>query len=129
MNNFAKGCGAGVLLLVTSQVTAHHSAAMFDKSSTVTLHGTVREFQWTNPHCFIQLLATDGGRTVEWSIEMGAPTLLFRLGWRPSTLRAGQKVTIVVHALRDGSPGGQFTSGTRADGAPIGPNLAVATTP
>jgi hypothetical protein len=113
--------GLGLAMLLNTAV-AHHSFAMFDAKQSVTLHGVVKEFRWTNPHVFIQLMATDEGGVAagEWSIELTSPEHLARAGWKPGTLKGGDKVTLVVHPIRDGSRGGQFVSGTAADGTPIG---------
>jgi hypothetical protein len=78
------------VLASATPASAHHSPVMFDQSKTVTLTGTVRLFQWTNPHCYIQVLVDDGGRQTEWNMEMGAPVYLFNRGWRPSTLKPGR---------------------------------------
>lgn len=96
-----------LLCLAGAAAHAHHSGAMFDETKPRVVTGTVREFQWTNPHCYIQLVV-DGpaGKPQEWSLEMGAPVYLYRLGWRPSTLKAGQKVTVRVFPLRNGKSGG-----------------------
>ena len=69
---------AAALVFATAPVLAHHSAAFFDLSKPVTLHGTVKELQWTNPHCFIQLLVPEEGKVVEWSLEMHAPVVMYR---------------------------------------------------
>jgi hypothetical protein len=106
--------------LLACAAVAHHSFAMFDPTRTVTLSGTVREFQFNNPHCFIQLLVTSDGRTDEWSIEMGSPPHLLRSGWKPNTLKPGDKITIVFNPLREGSKGGNYVSVTGADGKVIG---------
>jgi Family of unknown function (DUF6152) len=99
----------------------HHSAAMFDDSQRVTLSGTVREFQWSNPHCYVQLLvAQQKGPAQEWSLEMGAPTYLYNLGWRPSTLKAGDKITAKIAPLRKGGAGGLLLEVTTADGRRYG---------
>ncbi len=100
---------------------AHHSAAMFDQGRQITLSGTVREFQWTSPHCYIQLLASQEHTPAqEWSLEMGAPMYLYRLGWRPSTLKPGDKITVTLHPLRDGKRGGLLFKATTADGRVLG---------
>jgi hypothetical protein len=100
---------------------AHHSFAMFDQSKSVTVQGTVKDFRWTNPHVFIQLLIkTEGGSEEEWSIEMTSPEHLARVGWKPGTLKPGDKVTLVIHPMRDGSTGGQYLSGTGPDGLLVG---------
>jgi hypothetical protein len=105
------------------QALAHHSFAMFDLSKQVTVSGTVKQFQWTNPHAYIQLVAKDAnGRDVEWSMEMGAPMYLYARGWRPRTLRAGQRITVTLNPLRNGRPGGVVRDVTDAEGKPVGTN-------
>jgi hypothetical protein len=100
---------------------AHHSPVMFDQTQPLTLTGTVREFQWTNPHSYIQLVVTnDRGQVEEWSLEMAAPTYLYNLGWRPSTLKAGDTVTVTIAPLRKGGKGGLLLKAATADGKPIG---------
>ena len=107
-------------LLAVAPSLAHHSAAMFDKTKTVTLTGVVSQFQWTNPHSWIQIVVDGDGGPAEWSVEMGAPVELFRVGWRPASLKAGDKIVLVVNPMRDGAHGALFVSGKRQDGAPIG---------
>ena len=89
---------------------AHHSFAMFDRDKEVTLAGTVREFQWTNPHAFIEMdVPDDKGSTAEkWSVEMNSPNNLTRQGWKSSMLKAGDKVSVTMNPLRDGKKGGLF---------------------
>jgi hypothetical protein len=109
-----------VALLAFASASAHHSGAMFDAQTTITLHGTVKDFRWGNPHCWIQLLVSKDGVDQEWSVEMGSTTQLYRSGWRPRTLKDGDKVTVLVHPLRDGTPGAQFLSAQGPGGAPLG---------
>lgn len=102
---------------------AHHSFAMFDRTRSITVSGTVREFQWTNPHAYIQLTGRDSaGRPVEWSLEMGAPMYLYARGWRPRTLRPGTQVSVELNPLRSGQPGGVVLEVSDAAGNPIGTN-------
>jgi hypothetical protein len=112
------------MLLIASSALAHHSRAMFDQTKQVTLVGTVKEFQWTNPHCWIQVLVPDTknpqAEPVEWGIEMGAPVELMRKGWKPKSLNPGDKVTIIINPLRDGQHGGLVVSVTGPDGKIIG---------
>jgi hypothetical protein len=116
------GLAAAVLAV---EALAHHSGALFDDARTLTLVGTVRAFQWSNPHCWIQVLVPGEPSAAEWSVEMGSPSVMFRAGWKPGTLREGQQITVVVHPTRDGSHGGLFVSATDADGRPLGgPNEA-----
>jgi hypothetical protein len=95
---------------------AHHSFAMFDTKKELTLSGTVKEFQWTNPHSWLQLNVPRGASSVEYSIELGSPNTMSRKGWRRSTFKPGDKVTVVINPMRDGSPGGAFVSATDAKG-------------
>jgi hypothetical protein len=115
-------------MLMATSALAHHSFAMFDQSKAVTVQGTVKDFRWTNPHVFIQLLVkNDAGIEDEWSIEMTSPEHLARVGWKPVTVKPGDKITLVIHPMRDGSAAGQYVSGTGPDGpfagspAPQGP--------
>ena len=102
---------------------AHHSFAMFDMGKEVTVKGTVKKFQWTNPHAYIQLIAKDAsGKEVEYSLEMGAPMYLYARGWRPGSLKAGMEVSVTLNPLRNGKPGGVVRDVTTADGKPIGTN-------
>ena len=111
------------LALAGMPVAAHHSMAMFDNQKKVTVSGTVRQFQWTNPHAYIQLTAKDAsGAEVEWSMEMGAPMYLYARGWRPRSLRAGMRINVTLNPLRNGRPGGVVRDVTDAEGKPIGTN-------
>ena len=107
-------------LAVGMPCEAHHSSAMFDAQKSVKLQGTVKSFQWTNPHCWIQLLVSSGTKVTEWSIEMGSPEQVYRSGWRRSTLQPGTLLTVVIHPVRDGTSGGQFVSATAANGVQPG---------
>ena len=107
---FAAG---GALALLTAPAAAHHSFAMFDQTKIVTLEGTVAEFQWTNPHAFIELEAA-GGR--HWSIELNSPNNLKRQGWTKAALKPGDRISLRMSPLRNGKPGGLFLDLTKADG-------------
>jgi hypothetical protein len=105
---------------VTLTAMAHHSFAMFDRDKEVTLVGTVREFQWTNPHAFIEMDVPDAKGTAEkWSIELNSPNNLTRQGWKSSMLKAGDKVSVTMNPLRDGKHGGLFVSVVLPDGKVI----------
>jgi len=101
---------------------AHHSFAMFDAGKISTLEGTVKEFQWTNPHAWILLMVaeSEGATPAQWAVELNGPTGLARDGWTPKTLTPGMKVKVVIHPLRDGQKGGQFLAVTLPDGKLIG---------
>lgn len=112
---------AGLIATGPNPALAHHSFTMFDQSKTVTLHGTVKDFRWTNPHVFIQLLVkNDQGQDEEWSIEMTSPEHLARDGWRPGTLKPGDKITLNIHPLHDNAKGGEYLSGTGPNGPLLG---------
>ena len=112
-------------LLTTGGALAHHSFAMFDQSATVTLAGTVKEFRWTNPHVFIELLVeNESGTEEQWSVEMTSPEHLARAGWRPSTLKPGDALTLSIHPMRDGIKGGQYLSGIGPKGPLAGSRFA-----
>ena len=104
---------AAGLALASVPALAHHSFAMFDQRKIMTLEGTVSEFQWTNPHAFIELDAA-GGR--HWSIELNSPNNLKRQGWSRDALKPGDKIKLRMSPLRNGKPGGLFLDLTRADG-------------
>jgi hypothetical protein len=111
-------------LVLPLDLHAHHSPAMFDFSKQLTLSGTVRLFQWTNPHSYIQLVVKPAdGAEQEWSLEMGANAYLYNLGWRPSTVKAGETLTVTVVPLRSGKPGaGLLIEAKTADGKTLGGN-------
>ncbi|TAJ92721.1 MAG: hypothetical protein EPO31_10895 [Gammaproteobacteria bacterium] len=118
---FTSLIAAGMLLVMTGAASAHHSFAMFDQTQTVILEGTVSDFQWTNPHAVIFLdIRTAQGDMETWLFSMNSPNNLRRQGWRKDTLKTGDKVTIVMHPLRDGGKGGMFVSVTLPDGTVLG---------
>ena len=108
------------LLGVAAAAVAHHSGAMFDSAKEQTLVGTISEFNWVNPHSSfkVNVKGADGAEVV-WAIEMNAPQNLVRQGWKRTTLKSGDKVSVVVHPLRDGKPGGSFVAITLADGTKL----------
>lgn len=110
-----------ILLLAGATASTHHSPAMFDMAKRVQLKGVVREFQWTNPHSYIQLLVKNAaGKDVEYSLEMAGPTYLYNNGWRPSTLKKGDTVIVTMAPLASGAPGGLTIMVTTADGRKLG---------
>jgi Family of unknown function (DUF6152) len=112
---------AGIAVAICAiPALAHHSFAMFDADKKVTLAGTVKEFQWTNPHAFIlMMVGNSDGQMEQWSVEMGGPGGLARQGWVPKTLRPGMNVSVVMHPLKEGH-GGQFLAVTLPDGTRLG---------
>jgi hypothetical protein len=109
---------AAALFATVLPAAAHHSDAMFDNAKEVTLNGTVKEFQYTNPHSWIQLTVAEneGATPVEWSIETAAPIVLLRAGIKWNALRPGDKVTVRAHPLKSGKAGGSLIDVKKADG-------------
>jgi hypothetical protein len=96
---------------------AHHSTAEFDYTKQVTIQGAVKEVQWTNPHSYIQLMV-DGerGEKVQWSVEIGSPSLNINMGWRKDSVKVGDVVTMNLSPARNGKPYGTLRVLTFADG-------------
>lgn len=124
------------ILMGASVLMAHHSFAMFDTTSSVTLKGTVTEFQWTNPHAYIELDVPEANGTAKqhWSIELGSPSILQQSGWKFKDLKFGDKVTATINPLRSKQPGGLLVQVTLPDGRVLGNGpgrgpAAPATTP
>src|SRR5690348_776039 len=95
-----------VMALFAVPALAHHSFAMFDADKTIEISGAVKEFQWTNPHSWLEVTVASGGQATVWAVEMGSPARLARQGLRPKSVVPGDKVTVTAHPMKDGSPGG-----------------------
>src|ERR1051325_5996631 len=108
-------------LVLGGPVQAHHSGVMYDAMKEVTLKGTIKEFVFSNPHVTILITVPDDkGQLVDWSIEAASTQSLVRSGWRKSSLKFGDTVTIVGRPLRDGRPGAQLVRAILADGTELG---------
>ena len=113
--------GLAAAVIGEGMAFAHHSPVVFDQARTMSITGTVTEFKWGNPHSWIHLDVKDEhGEVGNWSVEMNPANNLAREGWRASTLKVGDKVTIVVHPLRNNEKGGQFLSVKLPDGTTLG---------
>jgi len=111
------GFAAALAMLAAMPVWAHHSMAGFDRTKTIAVTGTVKEFKWTNPHSWIDLDVPDGkGGTIDWNVEMTAPAQLIRAGWKSNVMKPGDKVTVNCHPQVSGEPGCIFVSVTLPDG-------------
>jgi len=108
---------------------AHHSFAMFDHEKTIKISGTLKEFEWTNPHAWLHVIADEGGKKVEWSFEMGSVGQVAAQGWKADIVKPGDKITVEGHPLKDGSRGGQYRIATLADGRTLGQAAAPAANP
>lgn len=126
MSRFLQSMASAGLVAVTAAAWAHHSPAMFDLQAQTKVTGTVRAFQWTNPHSYIQLLVKDAkGREQEWSFEMGAPMYLYAHGWRPGSIKTGDTLTITYAPLRKGGNAGLAIEVIGANGKPLGSPSSV----
>jgi hypothetical protein len=123
MNKLLIGLGASALAFATAGAAfAHHSGAMFDSTKQVTLQGTVKEFQYTNPHSWLVVNVPDAsGKVTEWSFEAEGPSTLLRAGIKKSSLMPGDKVTVKGRPLKDGRPGAGLVDVTKADGTVLNP--------
>ena len=106
-----------ILLVCSATAWAHHSVAMFDLTKEVTVDGTVKEWQWTNPHAWLQMLVTDAsGAEVEQGFEVGSPNTLVRDGFRKDSFKPGDKVRVIAAPRRDGTVGGLFLCARTVEG-------------
>ncbi|MGY9105243.1 MAG: DUF6152 family protein [Alphaproteobacteria bacterium] len=106
--------------LLSAPAMAHHSHAMFDFGSDVEISGTVKEFRWTNPHSWLHIMVEENGAAVEYAIEMGALAGLVRMGWAPTSVVPGDVVTVSMHPLFSGEPGGELRYIVLPDGSSLG---------
>ncbi len=105
---------AGVLAV---PAYAHHSFAMFDFTKAKTLDGTVKDFEWGNPHSWLHVTVRgDDGKAYEWALEMGTATQISSGGWTRDSVKPGDKITVTLAPLKDGSHGGSFRSAVLANG-------------
>jgi hypothetical protein len=108
---------AAAAVLGSAPAFAHHSFASFDIGRVVRVDGVVVEFQWTNPHAWLELdVATPDGGVDRWGIEFNSPNNLTREGWSRHMLKPGDEVDFLIHPLRDGRPGGLYRKARLADG-------------
>ena len=120
---------AAVLAAATfaAPALAHHSFAMFDSDKTVAIKGTIKEFQWVNPHTWIHLNVTGpGGKVTEWKIEGRSPNVLSRRGWRRDIIKPGDQVTLMIHPMKDGSAAGAITRIILASGQELNADTPAA---
>ena len=109
---------AGAAVLTSAGTAfAHHSTAEFDYTKTISVDGVVKEVQWTNPHSYLQILSKGAdGAVVQWGVEIGAPAINGRLGWRKDSVKIGDKVAITMSPARDGRNFGTLRVLTLEDG-------------
>ena len=98
---------SALILALASPALAHHSFAMFDNEHQTKIEGTVTDFEWTNPHVYIQLTIADpDGKARKYTVECANPGILNRVGWKFNVVKPGDKLKLVVAPLRDNPVGG-----------------------
>ena len=100
--------GAVALLLVSVPLLAHHGTAALDTGKEITLKGTVTEWIWSNPHCFLKFDANDGGTVRNWAVETQSPTSMTPRGWSRTSFKAGDEVTVTIEPVKNGQPVGRI---------------------
>ena len=95
------------LLVASIPAIAHHGVAGYDLTKTITVHGTVTKFDWSNPHCVIHMdVKNASGEVQNWTIELAAPSLLSRMGWTKNAMKAGDEIIADLHPAQNGAPVG-----------------------
>ena len=118
--------GVAGMMLAAAPAASHHSAAMFDPDKVVTLNGTVKEFEYTNPHSWLYVVVRDAqGADTLWGFEAEGPSSLMRAGIRHNSLQPGDQVTVRARPLRDGRPAGAWVTVTKSDGTVLNPRPAA----
>ncbi len=118
MTLFRTGLIAAALVgLAAAPAVAHHSFGMFALDKVVPVTGTVKDYQFKMPHVWVYVLVpTGGGKVEEWGFEAHSPNLVARKGWKINTLKPGDKLTLLMHPMRDGSRAGSLINATLPDG-------------
>jgi len=120
MKRIISALAAGTLLAAPLPALAHHSYAMFDMAKNVELEGSIVKFKWQNPHAWIEIDVPVNGHMERSAIEMTSPNNLIQQGFKRTSLKPGDKVTVLVHPLRSGSKGGSFAAVRLGDGTVLG---------
>ena len=116
-----RSCMFLAIVAAASPAFAHHSFTMFDMTKKITLVGSVTTFEWTNPHSYIEIDVPDEkGAVNHWSIEMGSPSILQQSGWKFSSLKKGDKTTLIINPLKIGKAGGFLNIATLPGGRVLG---------
>jgi hypothetical protein len=111
-------------LWATAPLRAHHSGSTLFDETTTTLKGTVKEWLWSNPHCLLTLEATGAdGKTAQWVVELQAPNSIYPGGYRRTTFKPGDVVSVTVHPVMNGRPYGRIVSSVPADGKQLGDGM------
>jgi len=108
------------VLVISASIAAHHGTASFDTSKDLTLKGTVTEWIWANPHCFLKFDAMDDTGTVRnWAVEVSNPTDMTKRGWARSSFKVGDVVAVNLQPVKNGAPIGRLRSVVLPDGSTL----------
>lgn len=109
---------------VSGMAIGHHSFGMFEMDKTITVQGTVQDYEWNNPHIWIDVVAADPVTHVQtlYPIEGNSVAIQQQMGWTRDSLKPGDKIAIVFHPLRNGQPGGALASAS-VNGVQIGHDI------
>jgi hypothetical protein len=119
-----------MLLTVSAPIGAHHGSASFDTSRVVSLDGTVTDYIWANPHCFLKFDAKDDTGTVRnWAVEVSNPTDMTKRGWSRNSFKVGDHVVVSLQAVKTGAPIGRLTNVVLADGTTLPGGAEIGTAP
>ena len=116
--------GVALALLTGVPVSGHHSGLTLFSEDTTILKGVVKDWLWSNPHCLLTIdVAGADGQAAQWVIEMQAPNSIYPGGYRRTTFKPGDAVTITVHPVKNGRPYGRLVSSVLADGKALGDGM------
>ncbi len=105
------------LLGVSMPISAHHGTSVFDMSKTLTMRGTVTEWDWSNPHCLLQFdVKNEDGQVVRWVAETQNPANMVDVGWGKASFKPGDEVTVTLLAAKNGKPFGRIDSVVLSNG-------------
>jgi hypothetical protein len=104
------------MAVAASGAWAHHSFQMFDKEHPVAIQGTVKSWEFTNPHSWLVMMVMRNGRPTEIKVEGASVLTLVRQGFGLNTFAPGEKLDLVISPLKNGGPGGAFVKATKSDG-------------
>ena len=99
-----------IALGAVSPAASHHSHAMYDHEKDVFISGTVMNFAYVNPHGSLDVAVLEKGQMVKYWIEMSNLTNMVSRGIKKTTFKPGDNVTIKMHPLKDGRPGGSYVT-------------------
>ena len=112
---------ASIALLMPLRAAAHHGSAVFDTGKRVVLKGAVKQWVYSNPHCLLSLdVMGEDGQVVTWIVEGQAPNVIFPVGYRKDSFKAGDQVSITVEPVKNGRPLGRILQSVLADGTTLG---------